>query len=224
MRAVSWRARGIEVMETDLGESASSSSTTRSRAIWSCRRSTSCAATSPNVFAANDRHRSGQRATSITWPNSQRDEYAAADSCADDAGMTGVQFRGRRNGHRRGLHERRQRRPLGQHAAAAYRARSGIEKLIPRSRPSRACSSACLSRSALGSPMTQYTSHFRAPRDGGEMHVVLVDNGRSERLGDGGVLALAQMHSLRGVHEHVPGVPAQRRVELWRAPSWARSA
>ena len=40
-----------------------------------------------------------------------------------------------------------------------------------------------LSRSALGSPMTQYTSHFRGPRAGGEMHVVLVDNGRSERLG-----------------------------------------
>lgn len=40
-----------------------------------------------------------------------------------------------------------------------------------------------LSRSALGSPVTQYTSHFRGPREGGEMHVVLVDKGRSERLG-----------------------------------------
>ncbi len=41
-----------------------------------------------------------------------------------------------------------------------------------------------LSRSALGSPITQYTSHFRGPRDGGEMHIVLVDNGRSARLGE----------------------------------------
>jgi L-lactate dehydrogenase complex protein LldF len=32
-------------------------------------------------------------------------------------------------------------------------------------------------------PITQYTSHFRGPRDGGEMHIVLVDNGRSARLG-----------------------------------------
>jgi L-lactate dehydrogenase complex protein LldF len=40
-----------------------------------------------------------------------------------------------------------------------------------------------LSRSALGSPITQLTSHFRAPREGTEMHIVLVDNGRSERLG-----------------------------------------
>src|SRR6516165_9724068 len=40
-----------------------------------------------------------------------------------------------------------------------------------------------LTRSATGMPITQYTSHFRAPREGGEMHVVLVDNGRSDRLG-----------------------------------------
>jgi len=40
-----------------------------------------------------------------------------------------------------------------------------------------------LSRSAVGSPITQYTSHFRKPRDGGELHIILVDNGRSERLG-----------------------------------------
>jgi L-lactate dehydrogenase complex protein LldF len=40
-----------------------------------------------------------------------------------------------------------------------------------------------LSRSALGSPITQITSHFRAPRDGAELHVILTDNGRSERLG-----------------------------------------
>jgi L-lactate dehydrogenase complex protein LldF len=31
--------------------------------------------------------------------------------------------------------------------------------------------------------MTQYTSHFHGPRRGGELHVVLVDNKRSQRLG-----------------------------------------
>jgi L-lactate dehydrogenase complex protein LldF len=40
-----------------------------------------------------------------------------------------------------------------------------------------------LSRSALGSPITQMTSHFRVPRPGTEMHIVLVDNGRADRLG-----------------------------------------
>ena len=58
----------------------------------------------------------------------------------------------------------------------------GIEKIIPRLEHL-AVFIRLLSRSALGSPITQYTSHFRGPREGGEMHIVLVDNGRSERLG-----------------------------------------
>ena len=57
----------------------------------------------------------------------------------------------------------------------------GIEKLIPRI-SDLGVFIRMLSRSALGSPITQYTSHFRAPREGAEMHFVLVDNGRSERL------------------------------------------
>src|SRR5271166_6208638 len=58
----------------------------------------------------------------------------------------------------------------------------GIEKVIPHLEHL-AVFVRLLSRSALGSPITQYTSHFRGPREGGEMHIVLVDNGRSERLG-----------------------------------------
>jgi len=58
----------------------------------------------------------------------------------------------------------------------------GIEKLIPRM-GDLAVFIRLLSRSALGSPITQYTSHFRSPRAGAEMHIVLVDNGRSARLG-----------------------------------------
>lgn len=58
----------------------------------------------------------------------------------------------------------------------------GIEKIIPRL-SDLGVFVRMLSRSALGSPITQITSHFRAPRPGTEMHVVLVDNGRSERLG-----------------------------------------
>jgi L-lactate dehydrogenase complex protein LldF len=58
----------------------------------------------------------------------------------------------------------------------------GIEKVIPRLEHL-GVFVRMLSRSALGSPITQITSHFRAPRAGAELHVVLVDNGRSERLG-----------------------------------------
>lgn len=58
----------------------------------------------------------------------------------------------------------------------------GIEKLIPRTEHL-GVFIRLLARSALGSSITQYTSHFRGPRPGSEMHMVLVDNGRSERLG-----------------------------------------
>jgi L-lactate dehydrogenase complex protein LldF len=57
----------------------------------------------------------------------------------------------------------------------------GIERLIPRLEHL-GVFIRMLSRSALGSPITQYTSHFRGPRKGSEMHFILVDNGRSERL------------------------------------------
>ena len=58
----------------------------------------------------------------------------------------------------------------------------GIEKLIPRVEHL-GVFVRMLSRSALGSPITQMTSHFRAPRPGTELHLVLVDNGRAARLG-----------------------------------------
>lgn len=58
----------------------------------------------------------------------------------------------------------------------------GIEKIIPRLE-NLAVFIRLLSRSALGSPITQYTSHFRGPREGAEMHIVIVDNGRTDRLG-----------------------------------------
>ena len=40
-----------------------------------------------------------------------------------------------------------------------------------------------LARSATGQPITTYSSHFHGPRPGGELHIVLVDNHRSELLG-----------------------------------------
>ena len=63
-----------------------------------------------------------------------------------------------------------------------YIASIGIEKIIPKIEHL-GVFVRMLSRSALGSPITQLTSHFRRPREGTEMHIVLVDNGRSERLG-----------------------------------------
>ena len=58
----------------------------------------------------------------------------------------------------------------------------GLEKIIPKNEYL-AVFIRLLTRSATGMAITQYTSHFRAPRENGEMHIILVDNGRSDRLG-----------------------------------------
>jgi L-lactate dehydrogenase complex protein LldF len=71
---------------------------------------------------------------------------------------------------------------LGANLPKLHIASIGIEKMIPRIEDL-GVFIRLLSRSALGAPITQITSHFRGPRAGAEMHVVLVDNGRSERLG-----------------------------------------
>lgn len=59
----------------------------------------------------------------------------------------------------------------------------GIEKVIPDLK-SLAVFHRLLARSATGQPATTFTSHFKRPRKGCEMHLVLVDNGRSRILGD----------------------------------------
>ena len=71
---------------------------------------------------------------------------------------------------------------LGANLPPLHIASIGIEKLLPKLEHL-GVFVRMLSRSALGSPITQITSHFRAPRPGTQIHVVLVDNGRSERLG-----------------------------------------
>ncbi|HME77518.1 MAG TPA: lactate utilization protein B [Mycobacterium sp.] len=59
----------------------------------------------------------------------------------------------------------------------------GIEKIIP-GPAELGVFVRLLTRSATGERITQYTSHFAKPRERGEMHIVLVDNGRSARLAD----------------------------------------
>ena len=55
----------------------------------------------------------------------------------------------------------------------------GIEKIIPRAKDL-GYFLRLLARSATGQPITTYSSHFRGPVEGGELHIILVDNGRTE--------------------------------------------
>ncbi len=57
----------------------------------------------------------------------------------------------------------------------------GIEKLIP-SASHLSIFLRLLARSATGQPITTYSSHFHGPREGGELHIILVDNGRSNLM------------------------------------------
>jgi L-lactate dehydrogenase complex protein LldF len=57
----------------------------------------------------------------------------------------------------------------------------GVEKVIPKSRDL-SVFLGLLSRSATGQPISAYTSHLLGPRPGQEMHIVIVDNGRSDIL------------------------------------------
>lgn len=59
----------------------------------------------------------------------------------------------------------------------------GIEKVIP-DLQSLSVYTRLLARSATGQPSTTYTSHFRKPQSGGELHLILVDNGRSDIIGN----------------------------------------
>lgn len=59
----------------------------------------------------------------------------------------------------------------------------GIEKVIP-DRRSLAVFQRLLCRSGTGQPTTTFTSHFAKARPGGEMHIILVDNGRSDMIAE----------------------------------------
>ncbi|UOQ70434.1 lactate utilization protein B [Hymenobacter cellulosilyticus] len=71
---------------------------------------------------------------------------------------------------------------LGVNLAKVHIASMGIEKLIPRL-TDLGVFTRLLARSATGQPVTTYTSHYTKPAAGREMHIVIVDNGRTQQLG-----------------------------------------
>src|SRR5260221_2555815 len=173
--------RGIEVTESDLGE--------RIQQI-------SDEAPSPIVVPAIHKLRSDVAALfakDIGTDPKDSDPHHLAEAMRQnarprflkaDAGMTGANFAVAETGGfvvctNEGNAD------IGASVPALHIASIGIEKMIPRARDL-GVFIRMLSRSALGSPITQYTSHFHGQRQGGELHVVLVDNTRSDRLGSPG--------------------------------------
>jgi L-lactate dehydrogenase complex protein LldF len=72
---------------------------------------------------------------------------------------------------------------MGVHAAPVQIHCMGIEKIIPR-QEDLGVFTRLLARNATGQAVTTYTSHYRQPKPGGVMYLVVVDNGRSNYLGN----------------------------------------
>jgi hypothetical protein len=92
----------------------------------------------------------------------------------------------------------------------------GIEKIIPGT-AELAVFIRLLTRSATGERITQYTSHFAQPHAAGEMHIMLVDNGRSARLADerfSPSLKCIRCGAVLG-GEPAPAVAGGRELPVW---------
>jgi L-lactate dehydrogenase complex protein LldF len=104
-----------------------------------------------------------------------RDKFLAAD-----AGLTGVNFAVAETGAvvvctNEGNAD------MGTSLPPLHIACMGVEKIVPRERDL-GVFLRLLARSATGQPITAYTTHYIGPRAAGELHIVIVDNGRSDVL------------------------------------------
>jgi L-lactate dehydrogenase complex protein LldF len=71
---------------------------------------------------------------------------------------------------------------MGAHLSEVQIASMGLEKIIPQKKHL-GVFLRLLARSATGQPITIYSSHYKKPRQGQEMHLILVDAGRTRQLG-----------------------------------------
>lgn len=171
-------ARGIQVIESDLGEfimqlSGRPPSHIVTPAIHVTREEVS---TLFQEKLGTEPGASDPQALAAAARRHLRDRFLAAD-----AAITGVNFAVAETGGfvvctNEGNAD------LGAHLAPLHIACMGIEKVVPRVEHL-GVFLRLLARSGTGQALTVYTSHFHGPRDGGELHLILVDNGRSTHLG-----------------------------------------
>ncbi len=174
-------SKGIEVVDTDLGE-----------------RIVQLAGESPSHIVLPAIHKKKEDVGAIFHEHLQTEEGATDPQylteaarghlrekfMAADAGLTGVNFAIAETGGvvvctNEGNAD------LGASLPRLHIACMGLEKLVPRA-ADLGVFLRLLARSATGQPVTTYSSHFHGPRSpDGELHIVLVDNGRSRLAGNG---------------------------------------
>jgi L-lactate dehydrogenase complex protein LldF len=131
---------------------------------------------------------------------------------------------------------------MGVHAAPVQVHCMGIEKIIPK-QEDLGIFTRLLARNATGQAVTTYTSHYRKPKPGGAMYIVIVDNGRSKYLGHpkyndslkcircGGCLNTCPVYRRSGGHSYgyvIPGpigsiLAPQKDVQKYRDLPFASS-
>jgi L-lactate dehydrogenase complex protein LldF len=170
-------ARGIEVVDTDLGE-----------------RIVQLAGEPPSHLIVPAIHKTRREIgalfhRTLGTPQGEDDperltRHARADLrrrfLAADAGITGANFAVAESGSIV-IVTNEGNADLGTSLPPLHVACVGIEKLIP-ALADLPVFLRLLARSATGQPISAYTSVIRGPRPGGELHLVLVDNGRSALL------------------------------------------
>ncbi len=170
-------ARGIEVVDTDLGER-----------IVQLRREPPSHIIVPAVHTTRQEigelfHREMGTPAGETDP-ARLTEFARIDLrrrfLSAEAALTGVNF-GIADTGSLVVVTNEGNADLGMSIAPLHVASLGIEKLIP-SLDDLAVFLRLLARSATGQPISAYTSLVTGPRQGAELHLVLVDNGRTSLL------------------------------------------
>jgi L-lactate dehydrogenase complex protein LldF len=170
-------AKGIEVIDTDLGE-----------------RIVQLAKEPPSHIVLPAIHKTKEEVDELfqehlgTKPSNGNPEYLTNEArkhlrdkfIKADAAITGVNFAVAETGGfvvctNEGNAD------MGAHLAKTHIACMGIEKIIPKE-AHLGVFLRLLARSATGQPITTYSSHFNKPSEGTEIHIVIVDNGRTEQL------------------------------------------
>jgi len=170
-------SKGIEVVDTDLGE-----------------RIVQLAKESPSHIVLPAIHKTKEEVDTLfqkylgTKPSNGNPEYLTNEArkhlrdkfLSADVAITGVNFAIAETGGfvvctNEGNAD------MGAHLAKVHIACMGIEKLIPKEKHL-GIFLRLLARSATGQPITTYSSHFNKPIKGKEIHIVIVDNGRTEQL------------------------------------------
>ena len=171
-------SRGIEVVDTDLGER-----------IVQLRNEPPSHIVMPAIHLRREEigelfHREFGSAAGLSDPDALVEVARAQlrrQFLEAEAGLTGVNFAIAETG---GLVvvTNEGNADLGTALPRLHIASMGLEKVIPRL-GDLGVFLRLLARSATGQALSVYTSHFHGPPPGGELHVVLVDNGRSGLLG-----------------------------------------